>query len=215
MKQISPKILVWNLLCIFFLSLPSSAVPPLVVAGNLISNSDFETPVVAPGDFVVGVPSWVDDGGTFDTFTLGMGYYTSGENTGNQTAGFSNMSQSVIGTIMGQSYDIAYYVSDEYDTPITFFGGVPLLGGATAMSSFNPNYTLFTFSNVLAPSNNATLAFTTTFFAQIDDVSLVASSVPELDTSGCRLPLALVILAFLMLGDIRSKRVPRRTILAC
>lgn len=205
-------------LAVLLFAVTSAQAVPVVV------NSSFELPDISPSTNSTTVPTgWTKTGSAFifDNSFVGLPNYESNSGDqfvqlGNSNNNFGSLSQAIAGTIAGQFYDISVHVntitSNGQPTPAApptiTFGGLTLVAPTITASATNPAlYNLYTFTNILATSNDSILEFSTVNpVAYIDDVAVVdsaVSAVPEIDVANGVIPLAAAIFGLLLLSDRR------------
>lgn len=117
---------------------------------------------------------------------------------------FTSTTQTVT-TTAGQEYVLEYfYYHDAYINPDVTWNGILLTTpSSTFVSTTNPTFTEVSFTVLGTGSDILQFTDPRTGIAEIDDVSLVA--VPELDSRGATVPLALSLGALLLLSDRRRR----------
>jgi hypothetical protein len=163
------------------------------IAGNIVTNCGFETgnftpwTVVDPSGFtVLGGPSDAPSGPNSGNFFADLGALGS-DGTLSQT----------LTTVPGQTYNFAFWLASDGDTPNDFTATWDATNVFTQASIPAMPYTLFTFSETAAaPSTTITfLERNDNGFLGLDDVSVVptgAAAAPEPGTLGSCLALGLV-----------------------
>jgi len=152
-------------------------------AQNLVVNPGFET-----GDFT----GWTQTGDTSFSGVATADPLGNPPHSGNFLAYFGPLAtggiqQNIAGTIAGNLYNVSFWLANTDNTgdnaAAISFGTNVLL---TLTNSPPFGFTQYTFSNIAASSNNATLAFSFSnppLYWDLDDVSVTAA-VPEPGTLG-------------------------------
>jgi hypothetical protein len=174
-----------------------------LASANLIVNGDFET-----GDFTGWTTTLAASGSNLSVTNIPPAHDTLGARFGATGTDFDSISQT-FATTPGALYDLSFFYEIGFTDQLANNHFVVLFNGVNIFDNLNanPGFSPFTFTNLLATASTTTLEFdgrNAPNFDFLDDVSVTAS-VPEADSSGLLLGLALVGLATIAARSLRVR----------